>query len=273
MKKAIVTGIRGQDGAYLSKLLIEEGYKVIGADRRSGDSTYWRLRELGILDEIELVDMDLLDRLNVFRVINEIQPDEIYNLAAQSFVGASFNQPIITTEINANSVLFLLETIRTVNPRIKFYQASTSEMFGKVQEIPQTEKTPFYPRSPYAVAKLFAHWAVVNYRESYNLFAASGILFNHESPLRGEQFVTRKITLGLARIKSGKQDKLLLGNLEAKRDWGHAKEYVRGMWSMLQNDIPDTFVLATGVTHSVKEFVDAAAAAIDMDIVLGRRWY
>jgi len=260
MRRALITGIRGQDGAYLAKFLLEKGYEVYGADRRSGDSSNWRLSELGIENDVKIVYLDLLELTNVMRVIDKVKPDEIYNLAAQSFVKASFEQPILTSEVNAIGVLRLLEAVRTLKPDVKFYQASTSEMFGKVQQIPQNEKTPFYPRSPYGVAKLFGHWITVNYRESYNIFACSGILFNHESPLRGLEFVTRKITYSLARIKYGLQDKLILGNLEAKRDWGYAPEYVEGMWLMLQQKEPDDYVLATGETHTVKEFVEEAAA-------------
>jgi len=265
-KKALITGIRGQDGAYLAKFLLEKGYEVWGADRRSGDSSNWRLKELGIEKEVKIIYMDLMELTNIMRVIEKVQPDEVYNLAAQSFVGVSFEQPILTAEIDAMGVLRLLEAIRTLKPDTKFYQASTSEMFGKVQEIPQTEKTPFYPRSPYGVAKLFGHWITVNYRESFNIFACSGILFNHESPLRGVEFVTRKITYSLARIKYGLQDKLVLGNLDAKRDWGYAKEYVEGMWLMLQQEKADDYVLATGETHTVKEFVEKAAQIAGFDI-------
>lgn len=267
MKKALITGIRGQDGAYLAKLLLEKGYEVYGADRRSGDSSNWRLKELGIENDIKIVYMDLLEISNIIDTIRKIQPDEVYNLAAQSFVGASFSQPLLTAEVDAMGVLRLLEAIRLYRPEAKFYQASTSEMFGKVQEIPQTEKTPFYPRSPYGVAKLFGHWITVNYRESYNMFACSGILFNHESPLRGLEFITRKVTYSLARIKHGKQDKLLVGNLEAKRDWGYAPEYVQAMWMMLQADSPDDYVIATGQTHSVREFIERAAQVAGFDIV------
>lgn len=266
MKKALITGIRGQDGAYLAKFLLEKGYEVWGADRRSGDSSNWRLKELGIENDVNIVYMDLLELTNIMRTIEKIKPDEVYNLAAQSFVGVSFEKPFLTTEIDAIGVLRILEAVRTLKPDIKFYQASTSEMFGKVQEIPQTEKTPFYPRSPYGVAKLFGHWITVNYREAFNIFACSGILFNHESPLRGVEFVTRKITYSLARIKYGLQDKLVLGNLDAKRDWGYAKEYVEGMWLMLQQDEPDDYVLATGETHTVREFVEKAAKIAGFDI-------
>ena len=266
MPTALITGIRGQDGAYLAKFLLEKGYKVYGADRRSGDSSNWRLKELGIEKDVEILYMDLLELTNIMRVIEKVEPDEVYNLAAQSFVGVSFEQPILTSEVDAIGVLRILEAIRTLKPDTKFYQASTSEMFGKVQEVPQTERTPFYPRSPYGVAKLFGHWITVNYRESFNIFACSGILFNHESPLRGLEFVTRKITYSLARIKYGLQDKLILGNLDAKRDWGYAPEYVEGMWLMLQQDEPDDYVLATGETHSVREFVEKAAELADFNI-------
>jgi len=265
-KKALITGIRGQDGAYLAKFLIEKGYKVYGADRRSGDSSFWRLKELGIEKHVKIIYMDLLELTNIIRVIKEIQPDEVYNLAAQSFVQASFEMPIFTTEINALGVLRLLEALRLHKPDAKFYQASTSEMFGKVQEIPQKETTCFCPRSPYGVAKLFGHWITVNYRESWGMFACSGILFNHESPLRGIEFVTRKITYYLAEIKYGLRDKLILGNLDAKRDWGYAPEYVEAMYFMLQQDEPDDYVIATGETHSVKEFVEKAAQIAGFDI-------
>jgi len=246
--------------------LIEKGYKVYGADRRSGDSSFWRLKELGIEKHVKIIYMDLLELTNIIRVIKEIQPDEVYNLAAQSFVQASFEMPIFTTEINALGVLRLLEALRLHKPDAKFYQASTSEMFGKVQEIPQKETTCFCPRSPYGVAKLFGHWITVNYRESWGMFACSGILFNHESPLRGIEFVTRKITYYLAEIKYGLRDKLILGNLDAKRDWGYAPEYVEAMYFMLQQDEPDDYVIATGETHSVKEFVEKAAQIAGFDI-------
>lgn len=266
-KKALITGIRGQDGAYLAKLLIEKGYEVYGADRRSGDSGFWRLKELGVDKDVKVIYMDLLELTNIMRVIEKIKPDEVYNFAAQSFVQASFEQPILTSDINAMGVLRLLEALRLIKPDVKFYQASTSEMFGKVQEIPQTEKTPFYPRSPYGVSKLFAHWITVNYRESYKMFACSGISFNHESPLRGLEFVTRKITYGVARIKYGLQDKIILGNLDAKRDWGYAKEYVEAMWLILQQNEPDDYVLATGETHSVREFVEKAFELVGYEII------
>jgi GDPmannose 4,6-dehydratase len=266
-KKALITGIRGQDGAYLSKLLLEKGYEVYGADRRSGESSNWRLKELGVEKDVNFVYMDILEFSNIMKIIDKIKPDEIYNLAAQSFVQTSFEQPILTAQVNAVGVLRLLEAIRSFNPPIKFYQASTSEMFGKAREIPQTESTPFYPRSPYAIAKLFGHWITVNYRESYNMPVCSGILFNHESPLRGLEFITRKISYGVARIKYGLQDKIVLGNLDAKRDWGYAKEYVEGIWLMLQQETPDNYVLATGETHSVREFVEKAFEITGYNII------
>jgi GDP-mannose 4,6-dehydratase len=265
-KVALITGIRGQDGAYLAKLLLEKGYEVYGADRRSGEGGFWRLKELGIEKDVKIVYMDLLEFTNIFRTIEKIKPDEIYNLAAQSFVAASFEQPILTSDINSLGTLRLLEVIRTVKPDTKFYQASTSEMFGKAKTLPLNEESYFYPRSPYAVSKLFAHWITVNYREAYNIFACSGILFNHESPLRGTEFVTRKISLAVARIKYGKQDKLVVGNLDAKRDWGYAPEYVYGMYLMLQNDKPDDFVLATGEAHSVREFIEEAFRVAGFEI-------
>lgn len=265
-KRALITGIRGQDGAYLAKLLLDKGYEVWGADRRSGEGSNWRLKELGIEDKVKIIYMDLLEITNIKRVIETIKPDEVYNLAAQSFVQASFDMPILTAEINALGVLRLLEVLREIKPDAKFYQASTSEMFGKAQQIPQNEKTPFYPRSPYAVSKLFAHWITVNYREAYGMFACSGILFNHESPLRGLEFVTRKITYGIARIKYGLQDKIVLGNLDAKRDWGYAPEYVEGIWLMLQQPVPDDYVLATGETHTVREFVEKAFLCAGVEI-------
>ncbi len=258
MKKALITGIRGQDGAYLAKLLLDKGYKVYGADRRSGDSSLWRLKELGIENKIEHIYMDLLEYSNIIDVIKKIKPDEIYNLAAQSFVQASFDQPILTAEIDAMGVLRMLEAVRLFSPKTRFYQASTSEMFGKVQAVPQNEKTPFYPRSPYGVSKLFGHWMVINYRESYGLFACAGILFNHESPLRGVEFITRKITYNIAKIKYGLCDKIQVGNLDSKRDWGYAKEYVEGMWLMLQQKNPDDYVLATNETHSIRELIEYA---------------
>jgi len=258
MKKALITGITGQDGSYLSKFLLEKGYEVYGAYKRDSNLDLSRLKELGVDQDIKLLPFDLLEFSNIFRTLEKVQPDEIYNLAAQSFVYAAFEQPLLTADIDAMGVLRILETLRTLKPDTKFYQASTSEMFGKVQEIPQKETTPFYPRSPYGIAKLFGHWITVNYRESYNMFACSGILFNHESPLRGYEFITRKVTCGIARIKQGLQDKIVLGNLDPKRDWGYAPEYVEAMWLMLQQDKPDNYVIATGETHSVREFVELA---------------
>jgi len=268
MKKALITGITGQDGAYLAEFLLNKGYKVYGTYRRLASVNFWRLEELGIKNHpsLELIEFDLIDQSNVIRTISEIEPNEVYNLAAQSFVGVSFAQPIATTHITALGALHLLEAIRIINPKIKFYQASTSEMFGKVQEIPQKETTPFYPRSPYGVAKLYAHWMTINYRESYDIFGCSGILFNHESPLRGLEFVTRKITDGVAKIVLGKIDYLELGNLDAKRDWGYAKEYVEGMYLMLQAKKPDTYVLATNRTESVRDFVRMAFKAVDIEL-------
>lgn len=259
-KTAIITGITGQDGAYLAELLLEKGYTVYGTYRRTSSVNFWRIEELGIQSHpsLHLVEYDLTDLGSSIALVQKTQPDEIYNLAAQSFVGVSFDQPSTTAQITGIGPLNLLEAIRLVNPKIRFYQASTSEMFGKVQAIPQVEDTPFYPRSPYGVAKLYAHWMTVNYRESYDIFGCSGILFNHESPLRGREFVTRKITDAVARIKLGKLDCLELGNMDAKRDWGFAKEYVEGMWRMLQVDEPDTYVLATNRTETVRDFVRMA---------------
>jgi len=260
MKTSIITGITGQDGAYLAQLLLEKGYTVYGTYRRTSSVNFWRIEELGIQNHpsLHLVEYDLTDLGSSIALVQKVQPSEIYNLAAQSFVGVSFDQPSTTAQITGIGCLNLLEAIRLVNPKIRFYQASTSEMFGKVQAIPQIESTPFYPRSPYGVAKLYAHWMTVNYRESYNIFGSSGILFNHESPLRGREFVTRKITDGVAKIKLGQLDCLELGNLDAKRDWGFAQEYVEGMWRMLQADEPDTFVLATNRTETVRDFVRMA---------------
>jgi len=268
MKTAIVTGITGQDGAYLAQLLLEKNYTVFGTYRRTSSVNFWRIEELGIdrHESLKLVEHDLLDLASSIRLLQQTGATEVYNLAAQSFVGVSFDQPISTTKITGMGALNLLEAIRIVDPKVRFYQASTSEMFGKVQAIPQSEDTPFYPRSPYGVAKLFAHWMTVNYRESYDIFGSSGILFNHESPLRGREFVTRKITDGVAKIKLGKLDSLALGNLDAKRDWGYAKEYVDGMWRMLQADEPDTFVLATNRTETVRDFVSMAFKAADIDL-------
>lgn len=268
MKKAIITGITGQDAAYLAELLLEKKYKVYGTYRRTSSTNFWRIEELGIDNHpnLELLEYDLIDLSSAYRIISEIEPDEIYNLAAQSFVGVSFTQPVATAQITGVGALNLLEAIRTINPKIKYYQASTSEMFGKVHAIPQNEDTPFHPRSPYGVAKVFAHWATLNYQESYNLFATSGILFNHESPLRGKEFVTRKVTDAVAKIHLGKQDVLELGNMNAKRDWGYAKEYVDGMYRMLQIDEPGTFVLATNKTQTVRDFVTLAFKAIEIGI-------
>lgn len=263
MNIAIVTGITGQDGAYLAELLLGKGYKVYGTYRRTSSVNFWRIEELGIAQHpnLTLVEYDLTDLSASIRLLQQTEATEIYNLAAQSFVGVSFEQPITTAEITGLGPVNLLEAIRIVNPKIRFYQASTSEMFGLVQAVPQKEDTPFYPRSPYGVAKLYAHWMTVNYRESYNIFASSGILFNHESPLRGQEFVTRKITDSVAKIKLGKLDVLELGNMDAKRDWGYAKEYVEGMWRILQAEKPDTFVLATNRTETVRDFVSMAFKA------------
>ena len=268
MKNAVVTGVTGQDGAYLASLMLEKGYRVFGACRRTSAVNFWRMEELGIVDHpnLSLIDYDLTDALDAVRLLEESEAEEVYNLAAQSFVGVSFKQPLATSKITGLGALNLLEAIRLVNTNIRFYQASTSEMFGKVQAIPQNEETPFYPRSPYGVAKLYAHWMTINYRESYDIFGSSGILFNHESPLRGKEFVTRKITDAVARIHLGMQDVLELGNLDAKRDWGFAKDYVDGMWRMLQADKPDTFVLATNRTETVRDFVELAFAAVDTSI-------
>jgi GDPmannose 4,6-dehydratase len=268
-KIAIVTGITGQDGAYLAELLLSKNYTVYGTYRRTSSVNFWRIEELGIKDHegFHLIEYDLTDLGSAINLIKKHEPDEIYNLAAQSFVGVSFDQPVTTMQINGLGPLHLLEAIRIINPKIKFYQASTSEMFGKVQEIPQTENTSFYPRSPYGVAKLYAHWITVNYRESYGIFAVSGILFNHESPLRGLEFVTRKITDGVAKIKLGQLEYLELGNLNSKRDWGFAKDYVEGMWLMLQAKNPDTFVLATNRTETIRNFAKMAfrLAGIQID--------
>lgn len=260
MKQTIITGITGQDGAYLAQFLLDKGYTVYGTYRRTSSVNFWRIEELGIQNHpnLHLVEYDLTDLGASIALVQKVEPVEIYNLAAQSFVGVSFDQPSTTAQITGIGCLNLLEAIRLVNTKIRFYQASTSEMFGKVQAIPQIESTPFYPRSPYGVAKLYAHWMTVNYRESYNIFGSSGILFNHESPLRGREFVTRKITDSVAKIKLGQLDCLELGNLDAKRDWGFAKEYVEGMWRMLQADEPDTFVLATNRTETVRDFVRMA---------------
>jgi GDPmannose 4,6-dehydratase len=269
VKTAIITGITGQDGAYLTQLLLEKGYKVLGTYRRTSSVNFWRLEFIGVSlnhPNLELIEHDLTDMGNSIRLLQYAKPDEIYNLAAQSFVGVSFEQPQTTAEITGIGVLNMLEAIRIVDKSIRFYQASTSELYGQVQAVPQDENTPFYPRSPYAVAKLFAHWSVVNYRESYDIFASSGILFNHESPLRGREFVTRKITDKVARIAQGDGTPLELGNMDAKRDWGYAKEYVEGMYKMLQHDTADTFVLATNQTNTVRKFVELAFAVVDMPV-------
>ena len=265
-KRALITGITGQDGAYLSNLLLNKGYEVYGAVRRTSSIYTGRLSELGILENINIVTMDLSEITNIQRVIEKIEPDEIYNLAAQSFVQTSFDQPIYTSEIDAIGVSRILEVIRTMGGKSKFYQASTSEMFGKVQDSPQTEKTAFYPRSPYGVSKLYGHWMTVNYREAWNIHACSGILFNHESPLRGIEFVTRKISLGVAEIAKGKKEVISLGNLNAERDWGFAGDYVEAMWLMLQQKSPKDFIIATGETHSVRHFAEKAFSVIDVDI-------
>ncbi len=268
MKRAIITGITGQDGAYLAELLLDKGYELYGTYRRTASTNFWRIEELGIKDhpDLHLIEYDLTDLGSSIRLLEKAKAEEVYNLAAQSFVGVSFDQPHLTTQITGVGALNLLEAIRIVNPKIRFYQASTSEMFGEVQEIPQTEKTPFYPRSPYGVAKLYAHWMTINYRESYDIFGTSGILFNHESPLRGREFVTRKITDSVAKIKLGKLDVLELGNMDAKRDWGFAKDYVEGMYLMLQAEKPDTYLLATHRTETVRDFVTMSCQAAGIDL-------
>ena len=262
-KRAIITGITGQDGSYLAEVLLEKGYHVVGITRRLSSSNYWRIEHL--LDRIELRPGDLLDQLSLIRVIGDVRPHEFYNLAAMSFVPASWDQPFLTGEFNSQGVTRVLEAIRHVDPSIRLYQASSSEMYGKVREVPQTELTPFYPRSPYGVSKVFGHYITVNYRESYGLFACSGILFNHESPRRGLEFVTRKVTDGVARIKLGLTDTLALGNLDAKRDWGFAGDYVRAMWLMLQQPVADDYVIATGVSHSVQNLVETAFGHVGLD--------
>ena len=262
-KRALITGITGQDGSYLAELLLEKGYDVHGVVRRASTTNYWRLEH--ILDRITLHPADLLDELSLIRVISDVRPVELYNLAAMSFVPASWAQPMLTGEYNAQGVTRVLEAVRHVDPSIRIYQASSSEMYGKVREVPQTEGTPFYPRSPYGVSKVFAHYITVNYRESYDLFAVSGILFNHESPRRGLEFVTRKVTDGVARIKLGLADVLKLGNLDAQRDWGFAGDYVRAMWLMLQQERADDYVIATGESHSVRELVEVAFGHVGLD--------
>ena len=275
MPIALITGITGQDGSYLAELLLSKGYKVIGVARRSSTVTYERIEHL--LDDITVMQGDLQDQGSLIGLLEEYEPEEVYNLAAQSFVPSSWNQPALTGDITALGVTRMLEAIRFVDPKIRFYQASSSEMFGKVVEVPQNETTPFYPRSPYGVAKVYGHWITVNYRESFNIFAASGILFNHESPRRGLEFVTRKITDGVAKIKLGKAKELRLGNLEAQRDWGFAGDYVDAMWRMLQQDEPDSFVIGMGETHSVREFCEIAFGHVDLDykefVVQDERFY
>jgi GDPmannose 4,6-dehydratase len=262
-KRAIITGITGQDGSYLAELLVEKGYDVYGLVRRSSAPNLWRIEHL--LDRITLKPADLLDQLSIIRAIEQVQPEEFYNLAAMSFVPASWDQPMLTGEYNAQGVTRVLDAIRQVGPKIRFYQASSSEMFGKVLEVPQRETTPFYPRSPYGVSKVFAHYITVNYRESYNLFAVSGMLFNHESPRRGLEFVTRKVTDGVARIKLGMADSLPMGNLDAQRDWGFAGDYVRAMWLMLQQPVATDYVIATGVSHSVRQLIEIAFERVGLD--------
>ena len=262
-RRALITGITGQDGSYLAELLLDKGYEVYGMVRRASTTNYWRIEHL--LDRIQLRPADLLDQLSLIKVLDEVRPQELYNLAAMSFVPASWDQPMLTGEFNAQGVTRVLEAVRQVDPSIRMYQASSSEMYGKVREVPQTELTPFYPRSPYGVSKVFAHYITVNYRESYDLFAVSGILFNHESPRRGLEFVTRKVTDGVARIKLGLADSLALGNLDAQRDWGFAGDYVRAMWMMLQQDRPDDYVIATGESHSVRELVEGAFGHVGLD--------
>lgn len=261
MKKAFITGITGQDGSYLAELLLEKGYMVYGLTRRTSTQNVARIESIIHNPNLELVSGDLIDQHSLTYAIKEIQPDEVYNLAAQSFVKASWEQPVLTGEYTGLGVTRILEAVRLACPTARFYQASSSEMFGKVQEVPQNELTPFYPRSPYGVAKVYGHWITVNYRESFNMYAVSGILFNHESPRRGLEFVTRKIANGVARVKLGKQSHVELGNLEAKRDWGYAKDYVEAMWLMLQQDQPDDYVVATGETHSVQEYLELACSA------------
>jgi GDPmannose 4,6-dehydratase len=274
---ALITGITGQDGAYLAKLLLDKGYDVHGLIARRGSDTLWRLRELGILDRVNLIDGDLLDQGSIVRATEHAEATELYNLGAQSFVATSWDQPVLTTNVSGVGALHCLEAIRLVDPNIRFYQASTSEMFGLIQADRQDESTPFYPRSPYGVAKLFAHWTTINYRESHGIHASSGLLFNHESPLRGIEFVTRKVTDGVARIKLGKQSRLALGNIDAKRDWGFAGDYVEAMWLMLQQETPDDYVIATGVTTTVREMCRLAFEHVGLDyekhVVIDPRFY
>jgi GDPmannose 4,6-dehydratase len=265
MKKAFITGITGQDGSYLAEFLLEKGYKVYGLTRRTSTQNFTRIKHIIHNPNLELISGDLIDQHSLTHALNNTQPDEIYNLAAQSFVKASWEQPVLTGEFTALGVVRVLEAMRLACPNAKFYQASSSEMFGKVQQVPQTEETPFYPRSPYGVAKVYGHWITINYRESFDMFAVSGILFNHESPRRGLEFVTRKIANAVARIKLGKQDFVELGNLDAKRDWGYAPDYVEAMWLMLQQDTPEDYVISTGETHSVEEFFKLAVKAAGLD--------
>ena len=276
-KSVLITGITGQDGAYLAQLLLQKNYKVYAMIARRGSDTLWRLRELEVLEDIHFVDGDMLDTSSLIRALQLSKPDEVYNLAAQSFVAMSWNQPLLTSQVTGLGVVNLLETIRIVNSEIRFYQASTSEMFGLVQAHRQSETTPFHPRSPYGVSKVFGHWMTVNYRESFNMHASSGILFNHESPLRGIEFVTRKVTNGVARIKAGLGKELKLGNIDSKRDWGFAGDYVDAMWRMLQQDLPDDYVISTGEAHTVKEFVDTAFSFVGLDwkqyVVVDKRFY
>src|ERR1700676_4912526 len=262
-KRAIITGITGQDGSYLAELLLSKGYEVVGTVRRSSAPNYWRIQH--VIDRVSLRPADLLDQLSLIRLVDEVRPHQLYNLAAMSFVPASWDQPMLTGEFNAQGVTRVLEAIRHVDPSIRVYQASSSEMFGKVREVPQTELTPFYPRSPYGVSKVFAHYITVNYRESYDLFAVSGMLFNHESPRRGLEFVTRKVSDGVARIKLGLAETLPIGNLDAHRDWGFAGDYVLAMWMMLQQDRPEDYVIATGISHSVQELIEIAFGRVGLD--------
>ncbi|NOZ73079.1 MAG: GDP-mannose 4,6-dehydratase [Chloroflexi bacterium] len=275
MPKALITGVTGQDGSYLADFLLEKGYDVVGMVRRSSTGNFSRIAH--IQDRIQIVQGDLIDQVSLIHLLEEHHPDEIYNLAAQSFVPTSFSQPLLTGEVTALGVTRMLDAIRIVDKNIRFYQASSSEMFGKVREVPQSETTPFHPRSPYGVAKLYGHWITVNYRESYDLFAVSGILFNHESPRRGLEFLPRKVSRGVARIKAGLTSELRLGNLEARRDWGYAPDYVKGMWLMLQQDTPSDYVLATGETHTVGEFVRIAFEHVGLDwqkyVVIDPRYY
>tara|TARA_A100001011_G_scaffold369643_1_gene425141 strand:- start:1707 stop:2720 length:1014 start_codon:yes stop_codon:yes gene_type:complete len=266
VKSALISGVSGQDGAYLAEYLLKKGYRVLGGDRRAASNTFWRLKKLGILDDIEIINLDVSEFSNVFNIVKKYKPDEIYNLAAQSFVGSSFDLPIVTSDSTAIGTTRILEAIKLISSDTKFYQASSSEMFGKVREIPQKETTPFYPRSPYAVSKVYSHMMAVNYREAHNMYCSCGILFNHESPLRGENFVTKKIVMALTRIIKNKQKILEVGNLEAKRDWGYAKDYVEAMYLMLQQKKSDDYVIATGKTHSVRDFIKITCKYLDIKI-------